>query len=61
MRCPYCGTNNEADALFCGACGKQLANAQGSRTQNRSESRVHPKKRSAKVSTIIVLLILLQI
>lgn len=59
MRCPYCGTNNEADALFCGACGKQLTNAQGSRTQNRSESRVHPKKRSAKVSTIIVLLILL--
>jgi uncharacterized membrane protein YvbJ len=38
MFCPYCGTLNPDDAVFCSKCGKSLSDTNKSENQNQNHS-----------------------
>lgn len=49
LTCPYCGTENDDDAIFCGKCGKDMrtagvATSQGPSTAQPSEAAQPPAK-----------------
>lgn len=58
MRCPYCGTNNGGDSLYCTGCGKRLSVGQSAVTQRPVQAPARRKKDNSNTIFIVIIAVL---
>lgn len=58
MRCPYCGTNNDGDSLYCTGCGKRLPVGQSAVTQRPVQAPARRKKDNSNTILIVIIAVL---
>lgn len=58
MRCPYCGTNNDGDSLYCTGCGKRLPVGQSAVTQRPVQAPARRKKDNSNTIFIVIIAVL---
>ena len=58
MRCPYCGTNNDGDSLYCTGCGKRLPDGQSAVRSKPVSSPARRKKDNSNTIFIVIIAVL---